>query len=83
MSHRRNCHDNAVAKSFFDLLKQGRNRRRTYPTRDAAKQGVFEYIKMFCNTKCKHLHNRMLSPVDVEIRQQKLSESVGLKVWGI
>ena len=42
MSRRGNCHDNAVAESFFQLLKRERIRRRTYSTRDAARQDVFE-----------------------------------------
>jgi putative transposase len=75
MSRRGNCHDNAVAESFFQLLKRERVRRRTYPTRDAARQDVFEYIEMFYNPKRKHTNNGMLSPVDFENRQQKLNEA--------
>ena len=44
MSRRGNCHDNAVAESFFHLLKRERIRRRAYTTRDAAKLDVFDYI---------------------------------------
>ena len=75
MSRRGNCHDNAVAESFFQLLKRERIRRRTYLTREAARQDVFEYIAMFYNAKRKHTNNGMLSPVDFEIRQQKLNEA--------
>ena len=75
MSRRGNCHDNAVAESFFQLLKRERIRRRTYQTREAARQDVFEYIEMFYNPKRKHTNNGMLSPVDFEIRQQKLNEA--------
>jgi transposase InsO family protein len=39
-------------------------------TREAARQGVFEYIEMFYNPKRKHTNNGMLSPVDFETRQQ-------------
>ena len=49
MSRRGNCHDNAVAESFFHLLKRERIRRRTYATRDAARRDVFDYIEMFYN----------------------------------
>ena len=35
MSRRGNCHDNAVAESFFQLLKRERIRRRTYLTRES------------------------------------------------
>ena len=62
MSRRGNCHDNAVAESFFQLLKRERIRRRTYQTRAAARQDVFEYIEMFYNPKRKHTNNGMLSP---------------------
>ena len=75
MSRRGNCHDNAVAESFFQLLKRERIRRRTYPTREAARQDVFEYIEMFYNPKRKHTNNGMLSPVAFEARQQKLNEA--------
>ena len=47
MSRRGNCHDNAVAESFFNLLKRERIRRRTYKTRADARQDVFDYIEMF------------------------------------
>lgn len=71
MSRRGNCHDNAVAESFFQLLKRERIRRKPYTTRDAARLGVFEYIEMFYNPQRKHTNNGMLSPVEFE-RQQKL-----------
>jgi len=74
-SRRGNCHDNAVAESFFQLLKRERIRRRTYPTRDDARRDVFEYIELFYNPKRKHTNNGMLSPVDFEIRQQKLNRA--------
>lgn len=73
MSRRGNCHDNAVAESFFQLLKRERIRRKTYPTRDAARSDVFEYIEMFYNPQRKHTKNGMLSPVEFE-RQQKLKQ---------
>ena len=74
MSRRGNCHDNAVAESFFQLLKRERIRRRTYLTRDAARQDVFDYIEMFYNPNRKHTNNSMLSPVDYEVRQRKLNK---------
>lgn len=47
MSRRGNCHDNAVAESFFNLLERERVRRRTYQTRGHARQDVFDYIEVF------------------------------------
>ena len=54
MSRRGNCHDNAVAESFFQLLKRERIRRRAYTTRDDAKADVFNYIEMFYNSQRRH-----------------------------
>ncbi len=71
MSRRGNCHDNAVAESFFNRLKSERIRRRTYRTREEARQDVFDYIEMFYNPKRKHARNGMLSPAEFE-RQQKM-----------
>lgn len=71
MSRRGNCHDNAVAKSFFNLLNRERIKRSTYRTRHEARQDVFDYIEMFYNPKRKHGRNGMLSPVEFE-QQQKL-----------
>ena len=71
MSRRGNCHDNAVAESFFNLLKRERIRRKTYRTREEARQDVFDYIEMFYNPKRKHVRNGMLSPVEFE-RQHEM-----------
>ena len=66
MSRRGNCHDNAVAESFFNLLKRERFRRRTYKTREDARQDIFDYIEMFYDQQRKHASNGLLSPVDFE-----------------
>ena len=76
MSRRGNCHDNAVAESFFNLLKRERIRRRTYKTRADARQDVFNYIEMFYNPKRKHVRNGMLSPVEFERQQTMKPEGV-------
>lgn len=49
--------------------------RRTYLSRDAARQDVFEYIEMFHDPKRKRTNNGTLSPVGVETRQQELNEA--------
>ncbi len=66
MSKRGNCHDNAVAESFFQLLKRERIRRKTYADREEARQDVFDYIEMFYNPKRRHSFNNGLSPVECE-----------------
>ena len=76
MSRRGNCHDNAVAESFFNLLKRERIRRRVYRTRDEARQDVFDYIEMFYNPKRKHVRNGMLSPVEYGRQSRMKTEGV-------
>ena len=71
MSRRGNCHDNAVAESFFQLLKRERIKRRIYENREEAKSDVFNYIEMFYNTRRQHGHNGGLSPVEFEKQQSK------------
>ena len=68
MSRRGNCLDNAVAESFFSLLKKERIKQRVYPTRDAARSDVFDYVEMFYNPVRKHGSNGLLSPVEYERR---------------
>ena len=48
MSRRGNCHDNAVAESFFQLLKRERIKKKSYGTREEARSDIFDYIEMFC-----------------------------------
>ena len=76
MSRRGNCHDNAVVESFFNLLKRERIRRRTYRSRDEARQDVFDYIEMFYNPIRKHVRNGILSPVEFERQQMMSTEGV-------
>lgn len=65
----------AVAESFFNLLKREHIRRRKYKTRDDARRDVFDYIEMFYNPKRKHTNNGMMSPVDYKTEQRKLKKT--------
>ncbi|MFG1375106.1 IS3 family transposase [Xanthobacter oligotrophicus] len=76
MSRRGNCHDNAVAESFFNLLKRERIRRKVYRTRDEARRDVFDYIEMFYNPTRKHARNGMLSPIEFERQHKAKAEGV-------
>ena len=76
MSRRGNCHDNAVAESFFQLLKRERVKRKIYSTRDEARSDIFDYIEMFYNIKRRHGFNNQLSPVEYEQRYQERLASV-------
>uniref|UniRef100_UPI0035B0BA33 IS3 family transposase n=1 Tax=Methylocella sp. TaxID=1978226 RepID=UPI0035B0BA33 len=76
MSRRGNCHDNAVAESFFNLLKRERIRRKVYRMRDEARADVFGYIEMFYNPTRKHARNGMLSPAEFERQHKMQAEGV-------
>lgn len=67
MSRRATRYDNAVAQSFFHLLKTKRIRRKTYKIRTGAPQGVFDDIELFYNLKRRQAKNGMLSPVQFEL----------------
>jgi len=69
MIRRGNCHDNAVAESFFQLLKLERIRHQIYPTRQNARADVFHYIEMFYNSKRRHNTSGGVSPVEFEKRK--------------
>lgn len=71
MSRLGNCHDNAVAESFFNLVKREWIRRRTYRAREETRQDVCDCIEMFYNSKCQHVRNGMLPPVEFE-RQHEI-----------
>jgi putative transposase len=76
MSRRGNCHDNAVAESFFQLLKRERIRRHIYATREHARSDVFNYIEMFYNPTRRHNTAGGLSPVQFEQRHSQRLTSV-------
>jgi putative transposase len=66
MSRRGNCHDSAVAESFFSLLKAERIKRKIDKTRSEARSDIFNYIELFYNSKRHHGNNGGLSPVKYE-----------------
>lgn len=75
-----NTHTCPVTKSglahFFQLLKRERIRRKTYLTREDARQDVFDYIEMFYNPRRRHSYANRLSPVEFERQYFSRQESV-------
>ena len=55
------CADNAVAESFFGVLKRERIYRRQYRTRAEARTDIFDYIERFNNPRKRR---------QMEMRQQ-------------
>ena len=47
------CGDNAACEGFFGMLKRERTNRMRYPTLDAARADVFDYIERFHNPRMR------------------------------
>lgn len=76
MSRRGNCHDNAVAESFFATFKKRVTQRKIYSTRSEAKSEIFNFIEMFYNPIKRHTHTGGVSPVAFEDAYYSRLESV-------
>jgi putative transposase len=68
-----NCYDNAVAESFFGLLKRERVYRRQYRTRAEARADIFDYIERFYNQQRSHSFTQGLAPKN--FREQHFQKS--------
>ena len=66
MSRRGNCHDNAVAESFFSSLKLERVKKKIYATRAEARLDLVQYIEGYYNSQRRHSNNGGLSPKQFE-----------------
>jgi len=51
MSRKGECHDNAVAESFFHTLKEELVYDENFATKLEARQAIFKYIEFFYNRK--------------------------------
>lgn len=70
MSRSGNVWDNSVMESFFSSLKTERISRKVYPTRDAARTDIFDYIERFYNPTRRHSTLDYLSPIEFEKQGQ-------------
>jgi putative transposase len=66
MSRRGNCYDNAVSESFFATLKWELLDRVKWPTREAVRAAIFEYIEVWYNRARRHSTLGYLSPLAYE-----------------
>ena len=64
MSRRGNCHDNAVAESWFSTLKSELGER--FESYASAKEKLFDYIEVFYNQKRRHSVLDYVSPGEYE-----------------
>jgi len=66
MSRVGNCYDNAPMESFFASLKKELVHHEDYPTIEAARASLFEYIEVFYNRVRRHSSLGYVSPVEFE-----------------
>jgi transposase InsO family protein len=62
MGRRGNCLDDAPMESFFGSLKNELVHRAAFPTREAARRAVFEYVESFYNRRRRHSALGFLTP---------------------
>jgi transposase InsO family protein len=66
MSRKGECHDNAVAESFFGSLKNELVEHEDYKTKAEAKKSLFHYIEVFYNRQRRHSYLGYMSPAEFE-----------------
>ena len=66
MSRKGNCYDNAHVESFFHSLKVELVYRKTFKTREEAKQAIFRWIETWYNKKRRHSGIDYLTPQEAE-----------------
>jgi putative transposase len=62
------CSDNAACESFFATLKTELVHTRAWPTWQAARTAIHEYIEVFYNRRRRHSALGYLSPTHYESR---------------
>lgn len=68
MGSRGDCFDNAMAERFFATLECELLARHAFPTRNAARLALFDYIEGFSNTHRRHSALDYLAPIAYERR---------------
>ena len=66
MSRKGECHDNAVAESFFHSLKSELVYQSDFNSHEEAKQAIFKYIELFYNRKRRHSYLNYQAPLKYE-----------------
>ena len=82
-----NCHDNAVAESFFATLKNEMYYRESFATRDAAKMAVIEFIESYYNRKRPHSSIGYRIPAEVMDaffeRTKPMDKAIAMAAWNL
>jgi putative transposase len=70
------CFDNAACESFFATLKTELVHTHTWPTRQAARTAIYEYIEVFYNRRRRHSALDYLSPTQYERRHHQQQPAI-------
>lgn len=71
MSRAGDCWDNAMVESFFATLKIALDLDRIWPTREAARREVVEFVEGWYNRRRRHSALDYLTPIEFELQQAK------------
>jgi putative transposase len=66
------CYDNAMAESFFAVLKNERVHRTQYPTRKHARRDIVRYIELWYNSRRRHSGLGYKTPNQAHAEYRKL-----------
>lgn len=73
------CHDNAVAESWFSMLKNEMYYRHSFATRARARLAVMEYIEVFYNRRRRHSSLDYRTPAAVHAQHTEHTEHTELQ----
>jgi putative transposase len=73
MSRKGNCWDNSVAEIFFNSIKTELIYTERYPTREIAKQSIFQYIEVYYNLVRRHSTIGSIAPMIFESQSKKVA----------
>ncbi len=68
MGHVATCFDNAACESLLATVKTELVHTRTWPTRQAARTAIYEYLEVLSNRRRRHSSLGYLSPTGYERR---------------
>jgi putative transposase len=71
MSRAGDCWDNAMVESFFATLKIELDLDRIWPTREAARRDVVEFVEGWYNRRRRHSALDYLTPIEFEMQRAK------------
>jgi transposase InsO family protein len=70
------CFDNAACESLFATLKTELVHTRAWPTRQAARTAIYEYLEVFYNRRRRHSSLGYLSPAEYERRYHQQQAAI-------